>query len=1182
MLTHFYDIESTENVFTLANYMPEGPHCDLYYLVDDPNLTPDDPNQLVRELANKIYERNPNFRGTVSAFDLHLEGANRKLAREFGLSDAPIVNNPAANSNYPEEFRPVCDTDPDYSNEIHPYLLGFNSYNYDTTELALYFHEVWVQQPPARVGKCVFFSPTTAKQMRIYNDQLFTEKFKGNMPSRLLVRYEGLTNSGEQRWSKPDYRSQTNMIRKSMLMSGRHVDVARLNEKLGHVGLKRIIGMMGGQILESDKLKPGQTRIENKDQFYELCAYNVSDVVNLHKKVFSHKVYSGNFDLKKGLLSTYPELVYDRENSTTYTPVKDPKHVRRDRLFIDSSSAQLATKTLCPYDHLTDIPVVDFLYPAEEKARELGIPRLDILEETRKFIYSNFQQQHIRDEFDRIYNFYAQHVRGHNFNDSKNYASDYAGQSTPAPEESKSLPNVNMCMPYYNRDGTPSTCIVQFSIGGIHGAESNQELFRSDYDDYLLKLYLMDEVKKVYPDPLDLKKAKKVELICPDGEVRTFPEKFFLTAKSTMKEAFYREPPEPPQLFQFKNGSYKLADEYAWTSADKANHEDFKSYYPNLLRMMMAFWNKGLGYDRYAEVFDQKESLGKMMKSKTASESEKQLYAVQREGTKLLLNSASGAANATFESPIRLDNQIIKMRIIGQLFSYRIGQAQTLYGAKITSTNTDGLYSVMEEAQNNAILAQESANIGVEIEPEPMYLISKDTNNRIELDPKTGAILSASGGTLACQSWAGKKGPSPTKSLDHCAITDWALCEYLIFAATGDQTRASLTKPFNPEVGLKILLSASSKMSKVRMLNMFQNVIASSPGSQTYIFATKHERPDEPIVLQHYNRVFIMRDNTPNTVHLAAAVVRKLTPAQLNTRKKNNERSQQNDPIALQVLNGNGVETKSIELGYEASIKKVKDVGVKWFMRVENRDLDYIPEDELNAIVENLDYGKYLYLLAKVFDGGTMDENGKKSNSKGWRNCPPGAEPATDVRAFINDIDTEAAKLGIALPGRTLPQIPIEPETPEPDEPMDTTEPETADFEQDAAPATASTNDSASPQSDDDAMPNTGEDIQGNAAATAAPTDTEPEPIPKHVKHDEVPQQPAQPMPKTAPGANDLTRLLREKHEEEVANTKKQLSQKLGECVKLVEKLKAIPNHDLTPQYIAELQKALQTTIEHI
>ena len=47
-----------------------------------------------------------------------------------------------------------------------------------------------------------------------------------------------------------------------------------------------------------------------------------------------------------------------------------------------------------------------------------------------------------------------------------------------------------------------------------------------------------------------------------------------------------------------KKGMTELTKKYNFTSADEANHEDFTSYYPNLLRMMMAFFNKGLGYER--------------------------------------------------------------------------------------------------------------------------------------------------------------------------------------------------------------------------------------------------------------------------------------------------------------------------------------------------------------------------------------------------------------------------------------------------------------------------------------------------------------------------------------------------------------------------------------------------------
>lgn len=303
----------------------------------------------------------------------------------------------------------------------------------------------------------------------------------------------------------------------------------------------------------------------------------------------------------------------------------------------------------------------------------------------------------------------------------------------------------------------------------------------------------------------------------------------------------------------------------------------------------------------------------------------------------------------------------------------------------------------MEAGLNEKILARESADIGVEIEPEPTYLISKDTNNRIEMDPDTGVVQAASGGTLGCRSWAGKKGPSPNKNLSHPAIIDWALCEYLVYAATNQTGRASLDAPFNPEVGLNILKSAKTKMDKVRLLNMFQNVVASSTGSIRYNFGVRPDRPDDPpIILQHYNRVFILKDNTPGTIHLAAAVARKLTPVQIANRKKNNERMYQHDPLASDILRANGVGIETLPEKYEAVISKLTNIEDDWFMFVENRALKYIPDDEVDFILDNLDYGKYLFLLAKGFE-------------KSWRNDLPHGAPPTDMLPFTRDLDAAMA-----------------------------------------------------------------------------------------------------------------------------------------------------------------------------
>src|SRR5699024_3208969 len=205
-----------------------------------------------------------------------------------------------------------------------------------------------------------------------------------------------------------------------------------------------------------------------------------------------------------------------------------------------------------------------------------------------------------------------------------------------------------------------------------------------------------------------------------------------------------------------------------------------------------------------------------------------------------------------------------------------------------------------DEDLNNAILARESANIGVEIEPEPLYLISKDSNNRIEVDVKTGKIISASGGTTGC-----RKGPNPAKALAHPALIDWALTEYLIVTAQ-NYKGLDMTSPFDETIGRNILLSAKNKFDPIKLLMMYQNIIASSPGSISYIYGLR-DGEDEPIVLQHYNRMFIMKPGTPETMHLHTAAARAITPAMKKKRTANNERLVAiPDPTALKVLQANG------------------------------------------------------------------------------------------------------------------------------------------------------------------------------------------------------------------------------------------------------------------------------------
>lgn len=952
----FYDIESLSNVFTICFFNPgkleSGEKAEtkvfdgrvtLYYLIDDPELGFKQNDEDIRvKLHDRILEKNANFKGEFKMYDLSEMRSSDILAKAIGVSDqGDNLNDPAFEDRLKNKFRPVCDTDPEYDEAKHPFLMGYNSYNYDTTMLARYFEQVYYVRG--------HFKSTTAAEMRRFNDKLFSPEFKENMPKALCLEGVRKRGCGEN-------------IRRNMLLSGRHIDVARLNEKQSKVALKRLLGMLGYQILESDKLSSGNSKINTFDELADLIAYNASDVINLCC-LFLHRNYQAQFLLKKQLLETYPELIYlpkkDDEYMDTYEPDVSPKRVRKDRLTIDSSSAQFATKCLCPYKHLTDMEVLSYMYPSKRKAKELGVKRVNVLEETRKFFYANFKQPELREQFDRIYDFYKS-LEGINFNSSKTYVEDYGRAHTA--RKPSDFPKINGCLPYFRADGTPSTCFVVFGIGGIHGAQYNWLLFADDIAQYKRARKNMDYVQAKYPNPVDLRKAKGI--IMQDGEtVRPYTD--FLKSGATMKKAEYREITEPTLFSCDSKGNWKLNDRYVYTSAADTNHEDFTSYYPNMLRMMSAFWNPGLGYDRYAEIFDNKQKYGKLMKDKSLSPEQREFYRVMREGTKLILNSASGAADTNFNSPIQMNNTILAMRIIGQLFSWRIGQAQTIAGAEIISTNTDGLYSVLEATLNNEILEKESASIGVEIEPEPLYLISKDSNNRMEMVDDN--ITSASGGTLAC-----RRGPDPAKALAHPAIIDWALSEYLV------QNSKDLSQPFDKSIGEKILKGAVSKFKEqfddpkdaaVHSLLMFQNVIASSPSTFKYKYGRLTEN-DEVVLLPHYNRTFILKKDADflGTIHLVEAAARKVDKKIVEKRKKEGlPLYSRDDKDALYVLKTNGVFDSEIK-DRDVITQKVSNVDQSWNIVIINRSLYHMSDAETNRILNSLDIDAYLSLLENVYE----------------------------------------------------------------------------------------------------------------------------------------------------------------------------------------------------------------------
>ena len=96
-----------------------------------------------------------------------------------------------------------------------------------------------------------------------------------------------------------------------------------------------------------------------------------------------------------------------------------------------------------------------------------------------------------------------------------------------------------------------------------------------------------------------------------------------------------------------------------------------------------------------------------------------------------------------------------------------------LEGATIPSSNTDGIYVFNIDIDRNIELVNyELKQLYIQIDPEPVYLVSKDANNRMEMED--GKVISARGASLT--SW---NGANVDNRLAHPALVDKVLTLYL-------------------------------------------------------------------------------------------------------------------------------------------------------------------------------------------------------------------------------------------------------------------------------------------------------------------------------------------------------------------------------------------------------------------
>lgn len=1269
----FYDIESLQNIFTVAVYSTEGRQSIVFYLLDtdhEHGLTDEALEHQINnpEVRAALIQANPAL--TARRAELGLPSENsltfanlkkddnaRHLARMFTglLDDRDHDPHTIGSAPMDPRFPIICDTHPEYDPTVHHFVAGYNSNQYDTTMLALYFAERFTESgEPQQVS---------AAQMREHNDAIFA-----------LVKP---ADPSEPKRPMPSYlreHKRADAIRRNWLSTGRHVDVARLNELQAKVALKRLLGMLGHQILESDKLSGPGAKVDSIDDVLDLISYNISDTVGT-ALLMNDPVYSGSFDLRSGLLRTYPEVVFGHIGDFR-TPELDTTKVLtrwpRIRLSIDSSSAQFAGRILAPYrdlraipGHVADLPVVSFRYPDPLRRDPTAPWPENILTQTRDFFFEHVPTgttagMRAHREFEQVYRYYRS-IEGLSFNqaqseddapysvinridttlvrwitdpsigqDAQAHLDHFrelmgnkpapAGPTEPdepaevsftygqfsamfthltqwthtavrpspqreaftadllrlqiivqawcdsaqpywpkdRPTERKhtlitwrpdardwrnlayqlsDVAKLPTNVPYYTLEGEPTSCFATFSTGGIHGAQAHIERLARDNadswhrwnsfheiidtasDQWLAACHRIDTdpgeaddkladivasgrtwiagavsagtmpaIPTAYGQPYPAEQlaaaawwirqniritldrtdpatgepivvewgellksgSKKNDPILrevPKGE-RAKPATMFAD-KSTTELPLVPPAPDGGELVHQEN---RLDPRYRYTSVADVIHEDFTSYYPLMLVNLAAFTNPDLAEpgkparDKYSEIFADKERYGKLRKDKSLSPAERGRYDILREGTKLILNAASGAADARHDTPILMNNMIVTMRIIGQLFSWRIGQAQTFAGGEIVSTNTDGLYSTLDWDTNQQVLDAHADTIGVEIEPEPLTLVSKDSNNRVEFltaaesleiltDSSPGpapyrrediadkpwyrVVASAGGGTLAC--W---DGPSPRKALAHSAMNDRLLLEYFKYIA-GGRPGACINRPMDLDLGREILGRLHQELTVVELLSLYQNLIASSPGASSYLYAVPYrldpqtgtpvealdssqltfagdsrrvtEDPTDPLMqrahgavqpelLGHYTRVFAVDPvkleasaSLGSPVVIAAAKAATV-PAQRMAALQQQGLQMPRDPVAAYLLDQAGENVPQLKHSKDIKLARHSGVDPAEAALVFNHSLrDHPDPGVLQAVLDCIDTEVYLRRAAASYD-----EN--------WRNMDPAIE----------------------------------------------------------------------------------------------------------------------------------------------------------------------------------------------
>ena len=400
-MERFWDIESYDNLFCVG-FLDEADHLDMFYLCED--------HQAVeRACRDSGYD--------YTCYDLKTEG---NLLKEYMANPVPSDGSPTLLSQF-------LGVDNEVVKPKEDWYFAFNCINYDIPMIDY----VLKSMVSGRVR-------VSTEALRKYSDMVINAT-RSVMNTTPYLRY------------------------------GNHVDVAFLNETKIEggrptAGLKTLVGILGGSIIESESNKTGHS-----ENIYEDILYNINDIAELKHTVFPGFLQQ-KFKVRKTLLEKYP-------------------HLKDYGVTVNSTSAQFVEGIVSPDKPIEDTPTVTYLYPAPHIAKELGVPRTDILEDTKnwymKRVYEPIRKVdpkaanvHLA-KFMSIYQYYD-FYRGKNWNESTTHLLNHGIPPHTKSERKVADRTFGVILPFIDRNGNESPSYVRFSIGGIHGAEINQKQLDQD------------------------------------------------------------------------------------------------------------------------------------------------------------------------------------------------------------------------------------------------------------------------------------------------------------------------------------------------------------------------------------------------------------------------------------------------------------------------------------------------------------------------------------------------------------------------------------------------------------------------------------------------------------------------------------------------------------------------------